>query len=77
MVLELVNLRQMYENAASLSLLFGVQLRQIIEVFDRFIDVQVTLLPGLTLTMLGLVLLIFGGAGRLLVAVLGRPARAG
>lgn len=72
MAFELASFSKLAERAAPLTLLFGVQLRQIVKVFDRFIDVQVALLPGIVLTMMGLALLMVGGAGRLLVAILDR-----
>jgi hypothetical protein len=55
--------------------LFGIQLGDVIQVFDRFISMEVTPLPGLPLTVAGLVLLLFGGIGRLIVALVSRNRR--
>lgn len=72
MASDLVNFYKLYKQAETWSLLFGIQLVDVIQVFDRFIDMQFTPLPGLPLTVVGLVLLIVGGIGRLIVAVLSR-----
>jgi hypothetical protein len=72
MASDLMNFYKLYKQAESWSLLFGIQLRDVVQVFDQFIDMQITPLPGLPLTVVGLVLLIVGGIGRLIVAVLSR-----
>lgn len=69
---DLVNLSRFYGEMKDLSLLFGIRLNDVVEVFDRFIEVQITPVIGLALTGAGLILLIVGGLGRLLVAVLDR-----
>jgi hypothetical protein len=53
-------------------MLFGIQLADVIQVFDEFIDMTITPLPGLPLTVVGLVVLLLGGIGRLVVAILDR-----
>ncbi|MFC2030232.1 FHA domain-containing protein [Chloroflexota bacterium] len=72
MASDLMNFYQLYQQASSWSLLFGIQLADVIEVFSHFIDMQITPLPGLPLTVLGLVLLLVGGIGRIVVALLDR-----
>jgi hypothetical protein len=72
MASDLINFYQFYKEAESWGLLFGIQLGDVIQVFDRFISVQITPLPGLPLTVAGLVLLLVGGIGRLIVALLSR-----
>jgi hypothetical protein len=72
MVADLKNLYDMYEQVQSMSLLFGVQLVDVVEAFGKFIEVEVTLLPGLYLTGVGLGLLFIGGIARLVVALLAR-----
>jgi hypothetical protein len=70
--LDLVNYYRYYEQIQDLSLLFGMQLSEVIQVFDQFIDVQITPMVGLPLTGAGLILLLVGGGGRLLVSFLDR-----
>jgi hypothetical protein len=72
MVADLKNLYDLYEQVQSMSLLFGVQLVDVVEAFGKFIEVEVTLLPGLYLTGVGLGLLFIGGIARLAVALLAR-----
>jgi pSer/pThr/pTyr-binding forkhead associated (FHA) protein len=69
---DLKNLYDLYEQVQSISLLFGIQLADVVEAFGKFIDVEVALLPGLYLTVIGLGLLIVGGIARLIVALLAR-----
>lgn len=69
---DLVNYYRFYKQMRDLSLLFGVQLTDVVQVFDQFIDVQVTPMIGLLLTGAGLVLLLVGGVSRLVVALLNR-----
>ena len=54
---DLINYYRYYEELKDLSLLFGVQLQEVVQVFDQFIDVQVTPMIGLYLTAAGLLLL--------------------
>jgi hypothetical protein len=72
MASDMMNFYRFYKEAESWSLLFGIQLGDVIEIFDQFINMQVTPLPGLPLTVAGLVLLLVGGIARLIVALLGR-----
>ena len=72
MASDLMNFYRLYQEAESWSLLFGIQLADVIEVFGHFVDMQITPLPGLPLTVFGLVLLLVGGIGRLVVALLNR-----
>lgn len=69
---DLKNLYDLYEQIQSISLLFGVELVDVIEAFGKFIDVEVAILPGLYLTVIGLGLLVVGGIARLVVALLAR-----
>jgi hypothetical protein len=72
MASDLLNFYRLYQEATAWSLLFGIQLADVIEVFNHFVDMKITPLPGLPLTVLGLVLLLVGGLGRLLVSLLSR-----
>ncbi|MFN2220754.1 MAG: FHA domain-containing protein [Anaerolineae bacterium] len=72
MVADLKSLYDLYEQVQSMSLLFGVQLVDVVEAFGKFIEVEVTLLPGLYLTGVGLGLLLTGGIARLVVALMAR-----
>lgn len=72
MGLELVTYYRYYQELQSLSLLFGIQLSEVVEVFDRFIETAATPMAGLYLTGAGLVLLLLGGIGRLGVALSAR-----
>lgn len=69
---DLVNYYRFYDQMKDLTLLFGIQLVQVVEVFDQFLDVTVTPMLGLALTGLGLILLLIGAVGRLGVAILDR-----
>ena len=71
-VSDLKNLYDLYEQIQSISLLFGIELADVVEAFGKFVDVEVTFLPGLYLTVIGLGLLIVGGIARLVVAFLAR-----
>lgn len=75
MAADMKNLYDIYHQAQSVSLLFGIKLADVIEVFDKFIQVEVVVLPGLYLTVAGLGLLLIGGIGRLLVSLLERGGR--
>ncbi len=72
MATDLAAVYQLYRRTASLTLLLGIQLGEIVRGLDRLIDVQVAPLAGLNLTVVGLGLLLVGGAGRLAVTVLMR-----
>jgi len=69
---DLKNLYDLYDQVQSISLLFGIQLEDVIEAFGKFMDMEVTFLPGLYLTVIGLGMLVVGGIARLLVALLAR-----
>jgi hypothetical protein len=72
MAADLKNLYDVYNQVQAASLLFGIRLSDVIEVFDKFIEVKVIPQPGLYLTGIGLGLLLIGGLGRLAVALLER-----
>jgi pSer/pThr/pTyr-binding forkhead associated (FHA) protein len=72
MAADLKNLYDIYRQVQSASLLFGIKLSDVIDIFDQFIQVEVTPLPGLYLTAAGLGLLLVGGLGRLAVGLLER-----
>ena len=69
---DLKSLYDLYEQVQSMSLLFGIELADVVEAFGSFIEVEVTLLPGLYLTVAGLGLIFIGGIARLIVALLAR-----
>lgn len=69
---DLVNYYRFYSQMKDLTLLFGIQLEEVVQVFDQFLDVTITPRIGLFLTGIGLILLLLGGGGRLLVAFLNR-----
>jgi len=69
---DLKNLHDLYQQVQSITRLFGVKLADVVEAFGRFVDVEVTLLPGLYLTVIGLGLLVVGGIARLAVALAAR-----
>ncbi|MGD8793741.1 MAG: FHA domain-containing protein [Anaerolineae bacterium] len=71
---DLINYYRYYEELQDLSLLFGVQLQEVVQVFDQFIDVQVTPMIGLYLTAAGLLLLLIGSIARLAIGLLRRPS---
>ncbi len=75
MFFDLINYYRFYEQIQSLSLLFGVRLADVIEVFGQFIEIQITPMVGLWLTGIGLVLLLAVGAARLAVWFLVREDR--
>jgi hypothetical protein len=68
---DLINYYRFYNQIQSLTLLLGVRLTDVIELFDRFIELKVTPMVGLLLTAIGLVLLLVAGAGRLVVGLVG------
>jgi hypothetical protein len=69
---DLVNYYRFYEDIQSLSLVFGVELADVVQVLDQFIDVQITPMIGLPLTGIGLVMLLVAGLGRVVVGLLDR-----
>ena len=70
---DLINYYRYYDQLQDLTLLMGIQLADVVQVFDQFIDLQITPMIGLYLTGAGLVLLLIAGVGRLAVAYLSRP----
>jgi hypothetical protein len=73
---DLINYYRFYDQMKDLSLLFGIRLEQVVQVFDRFLDVQITPMIGLVLTGAGLALLLLGGIGRLGLALFVRNRQA-
>jgi hypothetical protein len=73
MASDLVNFYKMYKQAESLTLLFGIQLKEVVQVLNQLVDIAVTPLPGIVLTVIGLVLLLLVGVGRLAVALSAKP----
>jgi hypothetical protein len=71
-IMDLKGLYDVYDQVQSLSALFGIKLESAVKAFGKFIDVKVTLLPGLYLTAAGLGLLLVGGVVRLLAALSAR-----
>ena len=72
MASDLMNIYRLYKQIESVSLLFGIQLGEVVQLLGQFVEMQVTPLIGLYLTGIGLVLLLLGGVGRLGVALLSR-----
>jgi pSer/pThr/pTyr-binding forkhead associated (FHA) protein len=72
MASDLANFYGLYKKVESWSVMFGIQLGDVVEFFDQFIQMEVEPLLGLQLTVVGLVLLVVGGVGRLVVALLVR-----
>jgi hypothetical protein len=75
MLSDLLGLRDTIDQLQSMTLLFGIELADVIEAFGRFIEVEITLLPGTYLTLLGLGCLLLGGIARLLALLVGRDRR--
>jgi hypothetical protein len=71
---DLANYYRYYQEMQNLSLLFGIRLGEVVQVFDHFLEMKATPMAGLFLTGAGLLLLLGGGIGRLVVALLGRRA---
>lgn len=72
MAADLKNLYDIYNQVQAVSLLFGIKLSDVIDVFDQFLEIKVAVLPGLYLTGAGLALLLVGGLGRLAVGLVQR-----
>jgi hypothetical protein len=68
---ELKNAYDLYDQVQSMTLLLGIRLADVVEAFGDFIDLKVTFLPGLYLTVAGLLGLLAGGVVRVAVAILG------
>jgi hypothetical protein len=73
--IDLRNFSQLYDQVRALNLLFDIPVGKLIDGVDYLIDLQASMLTGLWLTILGLALLIVGGIGRLILALLGRSPR--
>lgn len=71
-IVELKGLYDLYDQVQSMTLLFGIRLEDVVKAFGEFIDVEITLLPGLYLTLAGLGFLFVGGLVRLVSALLDR-----
>ena len=69
---DLANYYRYYQDLQNLSLLFGIQLGEVVQVFDHFIEMKASPMAGLFLTGAGLVLLLAGGITRLVAVLLGR-----
>jgi hypothetical protein len=69
---DLVNYYRYYDQLQDLTLLLGIQLADVVQVFDQFIDLQIAPMIGLYLTGAGLALLLIAGIGRLVVGFLAR-----
>lgn len=72
MVSDLKGLYDLYDQVQSMTLLFGIRLEDVINAFGKFIELEITLLPGLYLTAAGLGFLLIGGIVRLAAAFLAR-----
>ncbi len=70
MASDLLNFYQLYKQVESWSVLFGIQLGEMVQFLDKFIEMQVTPLIGLPLTVGGLGLLLAGAVVRLSAALL-------
>jgi hypothetical protein len=75
MASDLMSFYRLYQQVESWSLLFGIQLGQVVQFLDKFIEMKVTPQIGLPLTVAGLVLLLVGGVGRLVLALVDRRRR--
>lgn len=73
--LDLISYYRFYNGLKDLNLLFGIQLEEVVQVFNEFIEFQVTPMVGLAFTGAGLVLLIVGGLIRLVQALLDRGSQ--
>jgi len=62
---DLINYARYYQQVQSMSLLFGVKLSDVIHLFGQFIEIKITPMLGLPLTVAGLLLLLLAGAVRL------------
>ena len=69
---DLINYYRYYEQLSDLTLLFGIQLSDVVQVLEHLIEIEITPMIGLPLTIAGLLLLLLGGLGRLIVALLHR-----
>lgn len=75
MVADLLSLRDMVDQAQSITLLFGVELADVVEAFGQFIEVEITLLPGTYFTLVGLGCLLLGAIARSVASLMNRRQR--
>jgi pSer/pThr/pTyr-binding forkhead associated (FHA) protein len=73
---DILNYMQNLERLRDLTVLFGIQLVDVVEFITQYIEFDIRLLNGLYLTGAGLLLLLLAGLGRILVAILGRERQA-
>jgi len=67
-----LNYMQHIEKLRDLTVLFGIQLVDVVEFINDYIEFDIELMSGLYLTIAGLFLLFVGGIGRVVVAILQR-----
>jgi hypothetical protein len=72
---DILNYLQHIERLRDLTVLFGIQLVDVVEFITQYIEFDIRLLNGIYLTAAGLVLLLLAGVGRILVAVLQRERK--
>jgi hypothetical protein len=75
MVADLLSLRDMVDQIQSMTVLFGIELADVIEAFGQFIEIEIVLLPGTYLTLLGLGCLLLGGIARSAASLADRRQR--
>ena len=71
-----VNYLQHMEKLRDLTVLFGIQLVDVVEFITQYIEFDIRLMNGVYLTGAGLILLLLAGAGRTVVAILQRERHA-
>lgn len=69
---DVANYFSYYERMRDLTVLFGIQLTDVVQFLDQYIDFKIELMAGLYLTGAGLLLLLITGIGRIIVAIMGR-----
>ena len=74
--LDVVNYLQHLEKLRDMTVLFGIQLVDVVEFINEYIEFDIRLMNGVYLTGAGLVLLLLAGAGRVVVAILQRETQA-
>jgi len=74
--LDVVNYLQHMEKLRDLTVLFGIQLVDVVEFITQYIEFDIRLMIGVYLTGAGLLLLLLAGAGRIVVAILQRERKA-
>jgi hypothetical protein len=65
----------MVDQIQSMTLLFGIELADMVEFFGQFIEIEIVLLPGTYLTLLGLGCLLLGGLARSAASLAARRQR--